>query len=158
MRSLSRAPPKEPSPTKVYLDTCSLQRPLDSRTHVRITLEAEAVLGVLTLLEAGEIELVNSDALAFEVSRTPNPTRRRFVQETLRGAETHVTFDDAAPRAQAFVDRGIKPLDALHLASAEAAGAAYFCTCDDKLLKRARAILNLSCKVVFPAELIEELE
>jgi predicted nucleic acid-binding protein len=34
------------------------------------------------------------------------------------------------------VDYGIKPLDALHLASAESGKADYFCTCDDKIIKK----------------------
>ena len=32
---------------RIYLDTCSLQRPLDDRHQVRIALEAEAVLAIL---------------------------------------------------------------------------------------------------------------
>ena len=38
----------------VYLDTCSLQRPLDDQTQIRIRLEAEAVLAIIELLK--EIE------------------------------------------------------------------------------------------------------
>ena len=40
--------------------------------------------------------------------------------------------DDIKKRAKALIKTGIKPVDALHLASAEAARADYFCTCDDK--------------------------
>ncbi len=51
-----------------------------------------------------------------------------------------------------------KPLDALHLASAEIAQADYFCTCDDKLLRRARSLKDLRVMVVSPLELIGEIE
>jgi hypothetical protein len=34
---------------KIYLEMCGLQRPLDTKTQVRITVEAEAVLGLLAL-------------------------------------------------------------------------------------------------------------
>ena len=37
----------------LYLDMCSLQRPLDDKTQLRIALEAEAVLGILALCQAG---------------------------------------------------------------------------------------------------------
>ncbi len=37
---------------KVYLDTCSIQRPLDDQTQIRIRLEAEAVLGIISLIES----------------------------------------------------------------------------------------------------------
>ncbi|MFH1086556.1 MAG: PIN domain-containing protein, partial [Chloroflexota bacterium] len=53
---------------------------------------------------------------------------------------------------------GIKPLDALHLAMAEAAQADRFRTRDDRLLKRARAISDLSVQGISPLELIEELD
>ena len=51
-------------------------------------------------------------------------------------------------RARALDAAGIKPLDALHLASAEEVRADYLCTCDDGLLKRAKAVKGLNVKVV----------
>jgi predicted nucleic acid-binding protein len=93
---------------RISLDTCSLQRPLDDKTQIRIILEADAVLGILGLCEAGALELVSSDAL--------------------------------------------------HLASAEAARAELFCTCDDRLLKKARKIEGLQTRVVSPLEAIGEIE
>jgi hypothetical protein len=57
---------------KVYLDNCSLQRPLDSKTQIRISLEAEAVLGILALIEVGNLELISSEVLRFEIGRSPN--------------------------------------------------------------------------------------
>lgn len=32
---------------KLYLDTCSLQRPLDSKTQMLVILESEAILNIL---------------------------------------------------------------------------------------------------------------
>jgi predicted nucleic acid-binding protein len=49
-------------------------------------------------------------------------------------------------------------LDALHLASAEKGKADYFCTCDDKFLKKAKKISDLVIKVISPIELIEEIK
>ncbi|MCS7289890.1 MAG: hypothetical protein NZ699_12235 [Roseiflexus sp.] len=46
---------------KVYLDSCAIQRPLDTPTQTRVALEAEAVLGILFLCDAGRIELVSAD-------------------------------------------------------------------------------------------------
>ena len=110
-------------------------------------------------LEAGETELINSDALTFEITRAPNPVRRHFAQETLVNAKAYVALDDTlTARAQVFVNYGVRSLDALHLASAEAAGADYFCACDDKLFRCAKAILNLTARVVSPAELVKEFE
>lgn len=65
---------------RIYLDTCSIQRPLDSKTQIRIALEAEAVLGILALCEEGAVELIVSDALTFKVERTPNLARREYAR------------------------------------------------------------------------------
>ncbi len=144
---------------KIYLDNCSLQRPLDSKNQTRTILEAEAVLGVLTLLESGRVELVSSEALLFEIDRNTNRTRREYALEVLSKAKTFVMLSgQVEKRARKFDALGIKPLDALHLASAEEAHADYFCTCDDRFLKRARAISGLRTRVVSPIELIKELE
>ncbi len=144
---------------RVYLDTCSLQRPLDSKTQTRIILESEAVLGVLTLLELGKIELVSSEVLLFETSRNPNRVRRDYALAVLSRAGIFILLDEGVEkRARELESLGIQPLDALHLASAEAAQADYFCTCDDKLLKKARAIVSLKLEVVSPIELVKEIE
>jgi predicted nucleic acid-binding protein len=144
---------------RIYLDTCSLQRPLDSKTQTRIILEADAVLGILTLVEAGTVELISSDALLIETSRTPNVTRQEYAYETLLRAARFVELDEQVEqRARELNAVSIEPLDALHLASAEAAHADLFCTCDDRLLKEARSIPELQTRVVSPLEAIEEIE
>jgi predicted nucleic acid-binding protein len=51
----------------------------------------------------------------------------------------------------------MKPLDALHLASAVEAKADFFCTCDDRLLKRAREAETGRTRVVSPPELVTEV-
>ncbi|MBA4156617.1 MAG: hypothetical protein H0X65_03970 [Gemmatimonadetes bacterium] len=61
-------------------------------------------------------------------------------------------------RARGYGAHGIKPLDALHLASAVEVKVDYLCTCGDKFLKRAKAADTESVRVVSPLELIEEIE
>jgi len=79
---------------KIYLDNCSLQRPLDSRTQIWTILEAEAVLGFLALLESERIELVSSEALPFEVGRNPNLTRQEYALEVLSKAKIFATLNE----------------------------------------------------------------
>jgi predicted nucleic acid-binding protein len=144
---------------KIYLDTCSLQRPLDSKTQIRIVLEAEAVLGILSLCEAGEVDLVSSDILLFETGHNPHMTRQRYALEVLSKAHEFVALSTwIEERARVLDAAGIKPLDALHLASAESAQADYLCTCDDQFLRRAKEIEDIRVRVVSPIELIEEIE
>ncbi|ETW92557.1 MAG: hypothetical protein ETSY2_53160, partial [Candidatus Entotheonella gemina] len=124
---------------KIYLDMCCLQRSFDTKTQLRIVVEAEAITGIITLCESGQIDLVASDALAFETERNSHPVRKRYALEVLAKATQFVQTDRRVEeRARTFRDVGIKALDALHLASAVEAQADYFCTCDDRLLRRAR--------------------
>src|SRR5436309_3730157 len=142
----------------LYLDMCSVQRPLDDKTQHRIALEAEAVLGILATCEAGDAKLLSSDILEYEVSRNPHPLRKSHAEEALaRAVEIIALSQEIERRASDYVNGGLKPLDALHLASAVEASADYLCTCDDRFLKRARAIHVGPPKVVTPVELIEEL-
>ena len=48
-------------------------------------------------------------------------------------------------------------MDAIHLALASAAKADFFCTCDARLLRKAQAILGLSCKVTTLLGLVPEV-
>lgn len=144
---------------RVYLDTCSLQRPLDSKTQIRIILEAESVLGILALCERGLLDLVASDALLFEIERNPNLARQEYALEVLAQASTFVELgEQVEKRAYELHRQGIKPLDALHLACAESVRVDYFCTCDDNLLRKARQIQDLQVQVTSPLELIAEVE
>jgi predicted nucleic acid-binding protein len=122
-------------------------------------LEAEAVLGIIGLCEAGQLELVSSEVLVFEVNRNPQIIRREFGLEVLSKASAFVALNQQIEqRARVLNDLGIKPLDALHLASAEEVQVDYFCTCDDKFLKKAQAVSDLKIKVVSPIKLVEEIE
>jgi predicted nucleic acid-binding protein len=143
---------------KIYLDMCSLQRPLDTKAQLRVAVEAKAILGIIALCEAGQAELIASEALVFEIERNPHPVRKRYAVEVLSKAKRFVHADSkVAAQARTFHVLGIKPLDALHLASTVEAQADYFCTCDDRFLNRAKTVGTLPTKVVSPLELIAEV-
>ena len=144
---------------RIYLDTCSIQRPLDSKTQIRIVLEGEAVLGILSLCEQSAAELISSEVLIFEAERNPNPARKEYARAVLSRAKIAVTLNEQVEkRARELNSTGFEPLDALHLASAEEVKADYFCTCDDRLLKRAKSFPSLKTRVMSPIELAEEME
>lgn len=144
---------------KVYLDVCAIQRPLDTPTQIRILLEAEAVLGLLTLGEKGDIELVSSVALIYEIEKNPHPLRKEHARAIVSKAKFFVPLSEAAQkRAEKLVENGFKPLDALHLALAEIGAADFFCTCDDDVLRKARRVRDLQVRVVSPLDLVKEIE
>lgn len=144
---------------RIYLDCCTLQRPFDDKSQPRIAVEAEAVLVILTLCESGQVTLISSEALEFEIGRIPDQERKEESLAILKVArETVCLSQDLEALARRVEASGVKPLDALHLASASVAKADYFCTCDDKFIKKARNFDGLMTTVVSPTELIMELD
>jgi predicted nucleic acid-binding protein len=143
---------------KVYLDNCVLQRPLDNKNQIRIALEAEAMLGIISMCEAGKISFISSDILVFEISKIPNLTRKEYSEEMLLLASDYIELnDEIEKRAKYFCEFGIKDLDALHLASAEIGKVDFFCTCDDSFFKKAKQIKDIKVKIKTPLELIQEI-
>jgi predicted nucleic acid-binding protein len=144
---------------RIYLDCCSLQRPFDDKSQPRIAVEAEAVLVILSLCETDHLTLISSDALLFEIGRTPDQNRKEDALAILKIAKESIELSqEIETLARNFEASGLKPLDALHLAFASVSKVDYFCTCDDKFLKKARSFERLNTKVVFPIELVMELE
>lgn len=143
---------------QVYLDACSLQRPFDDRSQPRVNIEAEAVLAVLGLVESGQVELVSSEALEFEIDRIRDLDRQIRAKEMLKLARQTLKLDDDIQAHALELHRsGIKPIDALHLAFASSIAADYFCTCDDKLLKKSKKLSSLNVSIVTPLQLIAEV-
>ena len=120
---------------RVYLDICSLKRPFDDQRQPRVREEAISVAAIVARAEAGEIALVRSPAHLVENDANPREDCRLAAALWIDGAAVDVPLDaDVEARAAELVALGFGPLDALHLAFAERAGARWFVTCDDKLL------------------------
>lgn len=144
---------------RIYLDLCAIQRPLDTPNQVRIALESEAVLGIITFCDSGQAELLSSEALRYEGEQSSLPVRKEHTFAVLAKAKVSLNVTEKEKsRAATLTKFGIKPLDALHVALAESGNADYFCTCDDKLLQNSKRVTDLTVKVVNPVELIQEIE
>ncbi len=143
---------------RIYLDSCCLQRPLDDQSQPRIRVETEAALAILAFVQAGDLSLLGSEALEYEASRIPNEARRNEVMAVLRLASEHLEIDDEAEAlAGSLESRGVPSMDAVHLALASKAEADFFCTCDDKLLRKCQTLSDLTCKVVSVLSLVLEV-
>ena len=59
-------------------------------------------------------------------------------------------------RAKTLESAAFKGVDALHLACAEAVRADCFCSCDERLLKKAK-VTTLHVRVISPLELTEKV-
>jgi predicted nucleic acid-binding protein len=117
---------------RIYLDSCSLQRPFDDQTQLRIRVETEAVVAILAAAQVGNVVLVNSEALEYESNRIPDEQRRTEVKAVLALAQEHLDVSDEAEALALFLEgHGISPMDAVHLALASTAKVDFFATCDD---------------------------
>lgn len=103
--------------------------------------------------------MLSSEALLYEGEQSSLEIRKEHTFAVLSKAKNvlQVTPKEKL-RAAKLMTFGIKPLDALHLALAEAGKADFFCTCDDRLLQSAKKVKNLLVKVVNPIDLIQEIE
>jgi predicted nucleic acid-binding protein len=143
---------------KLYLDASALNRPFDDQSLPRNRVEAESVVLILALVEQKKVELISSSALVYETRMNPFIYRREYVASYLSMASIFVaTNAGLLERAREIERRGVAPLDALHLASAEQAKAKWFITCDDRILRRGRrgrlpVAFNVSTPVEFVAE------
>jgi hypothetical protein len=142
---------------KLYLDMCRLKRPFDDQSDTRVQMETTAVAAILVLCLRGEHAMLTSQALRFENSRNPNPERQEFATRALAEAKFDVPHGpDLERRAAVWQNVGVRLLDALHLASAEAGGADAFITADDVLLNRA-ARAQTGVRVVGLLEFFREI-
>lgn len=66
--------------------------------------------------------------------------RTEIVMASTLSSEYINTSDDILARAKDMESKGVKPRDAIHLACAVKGKAAYFLTCDYKLIKKSQFI------------------
>lgn len=143
----------------VYLDTCSIQRPFDDQSQLRIALEAEAVLGIIDLVEQENLDLLSSEVLVIETENNPYPTRRQFAFAILDLASRKLeTTPQIESTARTYDEQGIRPFDALHLACAVEGGADVLCTTDDDFHRRGQEMDTGDLLVLTPIELVNEIE
>lgn len=141
--------------TRVYLDTSAYNRPFDDQTQPKIFLETQAVIIILQMIEAKAIELIGSSVLEYENSRNPYPIKQEAMSRYLQLAELRQEVDEAIrQRAEELEQDGLRAIDALHVACAEAVNSDFFITCDKRLINRCS---GLTMKVVNPADFVLEM-
>ncbi len=125
---------------RVYLDVCALCRPFDDQSQLRIRLESDAVLLILSHLRPRSLSLIVSPAHTAEIAAIQEVEREQL-QLLLEESGTRISFDlpRARQRAEQLVQQGMGVADAAHLAFAEQAEC-DFVTCDDRLLKQCKRV------------------
>ena len=138
---------------RVYLDNCCYNRPFDEQAQLRVVLETLAKLNIQQQMRDGVLEYAWSSVLDFEISKSRFLDRSLQIMPWAKGAVINVQIDDAIRfRAKEFENNGLKAMDALHVACAEAAECDWFFTTDRGILKKARNLTSM--RVANPVEFI----
>lgn len=121
---------------RIYLDVCCFNRPFDDQTQEKIHLESEAVLIILSN-SPQHWELVGSEVIDFEISKIPDEEGRKKVKLLTRKIiEKQKLTEKLIQRAKSIEEKGIKPIDSLHIASAEFLESDYMITTENKIIKK----------------------
>lgn len=141
----------------IYLDICCFNRPFDDQSQLLIRLQTEAKLFVQDAIRQGVYSLAWSAILDLENTANPDMERRSAIHTWRSLSSVNVdTSRQVEVLAEQFAEKGIKPMDALHVASAIEAGATWFLTTDHVLLRKMKSESRLS--VVDPVDFIRMLQ
>jgi hypothetical protein len=143
-------------PVLLYLDLNCFNRPFDDQSQDWIAQETAAVFAILQRIIDGVDQLIWSAILTFENAQHPLADRRTEIAQWARRAVVNVAVtQQVATRARALTAAGFRPLDAAHLACAEAAACNRFLTCHDRVIRRARRV-QVGLRVHNPTDYIQE--
>ncbi|MCL0049978.1 PIN domain-containing protein [Thermodesulfovibrionales bacterium] len=141
---------------KVYLDNCYFNRPYDDQSRLRIRLEAEAKLRIQEEIRNGVYKLVWSYILDYENSKNPFRERREQIAKWRTYAIRDIQESaEVLGLAEVLREHEIKKIDSLHIACAIHAGAGFFLTTDDRILKKAALIQDI--RVTDPISFTKEV-
>ncbi|MBD2518313.1 PIN domain-containing protein [Nostoc sp. FACHB-973] len=144
---------------KIYLDACCLNRPFDDQTQLRIYLEAQAIMTILSQCQLGTWKLINISALIAELNQTPDLERLKNAKNLLSIAKIKIINSAfIEERAAELQKLGFSSYDATHIASAERSQADVFLTTDDRLFKKAQKSSQLiNVKINNPIQWLTEV-
>ena len=140
---------------RLYLDNCCFNRPFDDQSSLTVRLETEAKLYIQQAIHIGQYTLGWSYILDYENSANPLEERRIEIQRWEALADSFATeTEDILTTMQELVVMGLKPLDALHIACAQALECGYFLTVDKGILTKAKAIKRI--RILNPIDFVIE--
>lgn len=140
---------------RLYLDNCCFNRPYDDQSSLTIRLETEAKLHIQTAIRSGEYALGWSYILDYENAANPLDERRNEIQKWEALADSFVVENPTILASMKEVmSVGIKPLDALHIACAQALECDYFLTVDKGILKKVNSIAHI--RIMNPIDFVVE--
>ncbi len=121
----------------IYLDICCFNRPFDQQSQTLVRLQTEAKLAVQRGVRDGQLSLAWSAVLDLENAGNPDAERAEVIALWRDLARVDVSMTPAVEAiAEAIAERGVRAMDALHVASAITAGATWLLTTDLRLIRK----------------------
>ena len=122
---------------RVYLDVCTLCRPFDDQSYLRIRFEIEAVNLIFSKIRSGLFRLMVSPVHYREIADISELKERIELESILNNIGRSIESDlsSTKKRTEELISFSFGVADAAHIAFAEQAGASFI-TCDDKLIKK----------------------
>jgi predicted nucleic acid-binding protein len=136
---------------KLYLDNSFLNRPFDDPLAGMNSKEGAVLYDIIRLTKEGKVQLVNSTIVEVENTANEIAARKTFVASVMHLSASYQKLNDSiVDRAEKIVrEYQLQPLDAVHLATAEAAQVDFFITCDYTVLKHYRGTLHIVTPLQF---------
>lgn len=131
------------------MDTNVYCRPLDDQANRRIRKESQAFLEIADKAFQGEVKIVSSDYVKFEVEQIHNSLKRKDVrgfERTLSLINVHSSRSLIALAREFSARCNVNALDALHIAAACHGEASVFITCDDEIVDKRTCIEKLAAE------------
>jgi predicted nucleic acid-binding protein len=139
---------------RVYLDNCCNSRLFDDDTQPKVKAQAAKIRHIINNRIKGGYIIIGSFAGETEIGQIPDDGKRREAEQSYKESidETVKLSAQIIARAQKLESMGLGAMDARHLAAAEAAGAGFLLTTDEKFIRKCQNRNLTAVKVINPTE------
>jgi len=124
----------------VYLDNCCNSRLFDDDTQPKVKAEAAKIRRIIDNRIKGGYTIMGSFAVEAEIRQITDDEKRRIARE-----QYEIAIDDEVELSAQIIKRaaklnlmGLGDMDSFHLAAAEAAGADFLLTTDEKFIRKCK--------------------
>jgi len=141
---------------RIYLDNCCYNRPYDSQSEFKVSMETRAKLHIQEMIRNGRLELIGSYMLEFENEQNMDQMKKaaiRNYQQTYN--KFYVPYErreTLQSKIEEIMANHISYKDATHIACAVYAKCDYLLTTDIRLIKRYK---GEEIKILNPVDFIQ---
>jgi len=139
---------------RVCLDNCCNSRIFDDDTQPKVKAQVAKIQHIIDNRTNGDYIILGSFAGDAEIDKIPDAEKRQTARQKYKES-----IDDKIKKTEQIIERaeklemmGLGAMDARHLAAAEAAGAAFLLTTDEKFIRKCQNRNITAVKVIDPLD------